>query len=281
MTQSARPFYLLLIVFVGSGFAGLIYESVWAQYLKLFLGHAAYAQTMVLCIFMGGLALGAWLAARYSEKIRHPLLAYAVIEVGIGLLGLIFHAGFTRAVDFHYQSLLPLTTDPFVATAIKGLLAVVLIGPQTVLLGTTFPLMTAGVLRALGAFIGVAASVVPYLTQEESRRVLSPLLQGPCVVRMGEMASTVSELIKSVIERDGAGMRSKGEELLEKLPRGVDRRLMRFALDSAMVGSIVAGAPAHAHTLWQKYGEQVKKENVIPIDSRLMLSVAEVRMRRP
>jgi predicted membrane-bound spermidine synthase len=66
-----RSFYLLLAAFVASGFAGLIYESVWAQYLKLFLGHAAYAQTMVLCIFMGGLALGAWLAARYTERILH------------------------------------------------------------------------------------------------------------------------------------------------------------------------------------------------------------------
>lgn len=33
--------YVLLFVF--SGFAGLVYESVWTHYLKLFLGHAAYA----------------------------------------------------------------------------------------------------------------------------------------------------------------------------------------------------------------------------------------------
>jgi len=43
-----------------SGFCGLIYESIWSQYLKLFLGHAAYAQTVVLIVFIGGLALGAW-----------------------------------------------------------------------------------------------------------------------------------------------------------------------------------------------------------------------------
>ena len=49
---------ILLGVFVVSGFSGLIYESIWSQYLKLFLGHAAYAQTLVLVIFMGGLALG-------------------------------------------------------------------------------------------------------------------------------------------------------------------------------------------------------------------------------
>ncbi|HTB87715.1 MAG TPA: hypothetical protein VK743_07180, partial [Steroidobacteraceae bacterium] len=56
----------LLAVFVVSGFTGLIYESIWSHYLKLFLGHAAYAQTLVLAIFMGGMALGSWAVAHYS-----------------------------------------------------------------------------------------------------------------------------------------------------------------------------------------------------------------------
>jgi hypothetical protein len=41
----------VLAVFTASGFAGLIYESIWSHYLKLFLGHAAYAQTLVLVVF--------------------------------------------------------------------------------------------------------------------------------------------------------------------------------------------------------------------------------------
>ena len=47
---------MLFLLFTISGFAGLIYESIWSHYLKLFLGHAAYAQTLVLAIFMGGMA---------------------------------------------------------------------------------------------------------------------------------------------------------------------------------------------------------------------------------
>ena len=54
----------LLAVFTLSGFTGLIYESIWSHYLKLFLGHAAYAQTLVLAIFMGGMAIGAWAVGR-------------------------------------------------------------------------------------------------------------------------------------------------------------------------------------------------------------------------
>ena len=56
----------LLAVFTLSGFTGLIYESIWSHYLKLFLGHAAYAQTLVLAIFMGGMAIGAWAVGRNS-----------------------------------------------------------------------------------------------------------------------------------------------------------------------------------------------------------------------
>src|ERR1043165_5025695 len=68
---------LALLVFTASGFAGLIYESIWSHYLKLFLGHAAYAQTLVLAIFMGGMAVGAALAARYTSRIANPLRTYA------------------------------------------------------------------------------------------------------------------------------------------------------------------------------------------------------------
>lgn len=41
---------VLVAVFALSGLSGLIYESLWTHYLKLFLGHAAYAQTLVLAI---------------------------------------------------------------------------------------------------------------------------------------------------------------------------------------------------------------------------------------
>src|SRR5215468_7731583 len=85
----ARP--ALFAIFAASGFSGLIYESIWSHYLKLFLGHAAYAQTLVLAIFMGGMAIGSWLMAKYSHRIPNLLLGYAIVEGVIGLLGLIFH----------------------------------------------------------------------------------------------------------------------------------------------------------------------------------------------
>ena len=74
------PAGVFFALFTLSGFAGLIYQSIWSHYLKLFLGHAAYAQTLVLMIFMGGMAIGSWFAARYANKWQNLLLAYAIVE---------------------------------------------------------------------------------------------------------------------------------------------------------------------------------------------------------
>lgn len=61
-----RSVPLLFVLFAVSGFTGLIYESIWSHYLKLFLGAAAFAQSFVLAAFMGGMAFGAWIASRAS-----------------------------------------------------------------------------------------------------------------------------------------------------------------------------------------------------------------------
>ena len=61
---------ILIFIFTVSGFSGLIYESVWTHYLKLFLEHAAYAQSLVLAIFSGGMALGSWICGRCSLHLR-------------------------------------------------------------------------------------------------------------------------------------------------------------------------------------------------------------------
>src|SRR5687767_12269549 len=102
--MSRSAFYLLFTV---SGFAGLIYESIWTHYLKLFLGHAAYAQSLVLAVFMGGMAAGAAWCARRSAKLANPLLAYALVEAVVGVAALVFHAVFVFSTDLADERLLP------------------------------------------------------------------------------------------------------------------------------------------------------------------------------
>ena len=165
-------FYLLFTV---SGFAGLIYESIWTHYLKLFLGHAAYAQSLVLVVFMGGMAAGAAWCARLSERLERPLLGYALVEAVVGAAALVFHPVFVASTDWAYESLLPALGSESGALAAKLALSCLLIAPQSVLLGMTFPLVSAALVRAhpatpgeslamlyftnsLGAALGVLAS---------------------------------------------------------------------------------------------------------------------------
>ena len=145
------PRYAFYVLFVVSGFAGLIYESVWTHYLKLYLGHAAYAQSLVLVVFMGGMALGSALCARFSTRLRNPLLAYAAIEAIIGLCALAFHELFVGVTGWSYATLLPSLGSDGPALFAKLALSCALILPQSVLLGATFPLMSAGLVRTTHA----------------------------------------------------------------------------------------------------------------------------------
>jgi len=173
MQKKVRTIFFLL--FALSGFCGLIYESIWTHYLKLFLGHAAYAQSLVLAIFMGGMALGSYLCGRYSSRWKNLLLGYALAEGIIGLLALGFHNVFDEAVQLSYTAIIPNLGSPIAVNVFKWTLSALLILPQTVLLGMTFPLMSAGILRifprepgrlisllyftnSIGAAVGVLAS---------------------------------------------------------------------------------------------------------------------------
>jgi spermidine synthase len=138
---------LFYIIFIASGFAGLIYESIWTHYLKLFLGHAAYAQTLVLAVFMGGMAIGSWFSARYSKRWSNLLLGYAIVEAIIGILALVFHPIYVQFLDLSYTRLIPEIGSPTSVTFFKWITASLFILPQSILLGMTFPLLTAGIIR--------------------------------------------------------------------------------------------------------------------------------------
>ncbi len=156
--QSLR--IILLVMFMVSGFSGLIYESVWGRYLKLFLGHSAYAQTLVLAIFMGGMALGSWLSSRYSPRWKNLLRWYAVTEGVIGLLGLVFHALFDAVTNLAYSTIMPALGEPITVNVLKWTLSALLILPPSILLGMTFPLMSAGMIRVFPQVPGSSISLL-------------------------------------------------------------------------------------------------------------------------
>lgn len=180
---------LLLGIFVVSGFTGLIYESIWSHYLKLFLGHAAYAQTLVLVIFMGGMAIGSWLVARYSGHIKHLLWGYVLVEGIIGIFGIGFHRSFVAISDLSFETVIPALSSNTLIHAYKWSLAALLILPQSTLLGMTFPLISGGIIRRWPDRPGATLSML-YFTNSLGA-ALGVLVSGFLLLRIVGLPGTI------------------------------------------------------------------------------------------
>ena len=85
--HSRRLLPALLLLFVCSGCAALIYEVVWFQLLELAIGSSAVSMGVLLGTFMGGMCLGSLALARVVPRSCHPLRVYAALELGIGIIG--------------------------------------------------------------------------------------------------------------------------------------------------------------------------------------------------
>jgi spermidine synthase len=80
---------VLFSAFFLSGMSGLIYQTVWVRMLTRYLGSTTAATATVLCVFMGGLALGAWLGGRLADQIKRKLTGYVILELCIAASGIL------------------------------------------------------------------------------------------------------------------------------------------------------------------------------------------------
>jgi spermidine synthase len=132
---SGRILPLLLIMFIGSGCSALIYEVVWFQLLELIIGSSTVSLGILLGTFMGGMCLGSLLFPRFVSRRLHPLRVYALMELGIGVIGLVLLFA------------MPLINGVYTAWAGSGLLSMMFRGliagicllPPTLLMGATLP----------------------------------------------------------------------------------------------------------------------------------------------
>jgi spermidine synthase len=64
---------VVLLIFLLSGFAGLVYEVVWARQLVLVFGNTTQAISAILTGFFGGMAIGSVVGGRLADRVRNPL----------------------------------------------------------------------------------------------------------------------------------------------------------------------------------------------------------------
>jgi len=132
---------IILIAFLISGMAALIYEVVWFRPLQLVFGSSVYAISTILTAFLGGLALGSFLFSRYADKVKNPLMIYAYLELGIAIYGvLIIHL--FNILPYPYYSLftsLKSNFEIFLFGQFLLMFAVMLV--PTTLMGGTWPMV--------------------------------------------------------------------------------------------------------------------------------------------
>ena len=120
---------------MGSGCAALIYEIVWLQLLQLVIGSSAVSLGVLLGTFMGGMCLGSLALPRIISRRQHPLRAYALLELGIGFLGITLWFALPPIAHFYARHAgygLP-------AILLRGLVCGICLLPPTVLMGATLP----------------------------------------------------------------------------------------------------------------------------------------------
>lgn len=128
-------------VFVASGFAGLLYEVVYAKSLAVTFGSTSLASYTVLTTYMSGMALGAWLGGYIADKVKKPLLYYAGIEAFIGIYAVITPFLFKLVQSIYVVSVTGLSADDPYVTFLRVALGVIVLGVPTILMGATLPIM--------------------------------------------------------------------------------------------------------------------------------------------
>lgn len=134
---------VLFVFFFVSGFCGLLYETVWLRLAFASFGIITPVLSVVLAVFMLGLAVGSWLAGRLVSGLAErfgvsAILLYAGAETFLGIGGLAVPSLFELARGW----LLPLgqmDSGPYLAWSALALALSIL--PFCIAMGTTYPLI--------------------------------------------------------------------------------------------------------------------------------------------
>lgn len=147
-TYPVKSLWLIAVCFIFSGATGLVYEVLWARMLGLVFGATTFAISTVLAAFMGGLALGSAWAGRLAARIKRPLRAYGLIEIGIALYALAVPFLF-GLVNYLYALVWEQLHPGFFSFSLwRFVLSCAVLLVPTALMGATLPVLAAALMRS-------------------------------------------------------------------------------------------------------------------------------------
>jgi len=154
---SKRTNIVVLTLFFCSGVSSLIFEVVWLRQLSVILGNTVFAVSAILTIFMGGLALGSFLAGRMIDRRTDPLRVYALIEISIGFLGILLTSILNQTGPLYILLQNNVGGNPVLQYFTRYVFSFFLLIIPTTLMGATLPVLSKFVVEnkySLGINVG-------------------------------------------------------------------------------------------------------------------------------
>jgi spermidine synthase len=140
-SRSRAPLAPLLVLFFLSGASALVYQVLWMRLLALVFGVTVHAASTVLAAFMTGLALGSALAGRLADRIRRPLVAFAVAEALVAIAALATPFALAGVEALYVRLYGALGEFPAVLALVRLALSFAVLMVPTTLMGATLPLV--------------------------------------------------------------------------------------------------------------------------------------------
>ncbi len=212
-----------LALTVITGFTALVYEVTWQYYLANLLGSQARSAALIVATFLGGLAAGYALFGRCSagRSPRQSVMGCALLEGLIGAWALLFPLLERVLWRLHFEH------HSFEGSLFADIvIAVLLIGAPTVMMGASLPLLTHGlslgvedaapfhakiyIVNTLGAFLGALFGgfvLIPSLGLERTMLVMGALNlgAGACFGALGSFLGSEGRAQPGAEGADGSG----------------------------------------------------------------------------
>jgi spermidine synthase len=133
-----RPAAVAALLF-GSGFCALIDQTVWFRQFRLIFGVSTFATAAVLAIFMGGLGVGSALLGKRADAHPRPLAFYGNLELLIAASAALSQPLLWLVAKIYFAAGGSVNLGLFVSTILRLILAALVLGVPTVLMGGTLP----------------------------------------------------------------------------------------------------------------------------------------------
>lgn len=133
--------YILWVFFI-CGFAALAYEVLWNRILVLSVGSSVYAYSVMLAVYLMGVALGSAIMSYFINRIKQPKIVLGAVQFLIGII-VIYEikrfSGLSITIS-NLGNIIGITSHAkYVASLFLATAQIILI--PTLLFGATFPLI--------------------------------------------------------------------------------------------------------------------------------------------